>query len=86
MKAFFLVAVVLLVLLAAFSIANAVFSDQNSQGPLDTASIRDTLQNGAGEVGSKMDAANASADSFAIGADNAAGAAIPTDSFSSLNN
>ena len=39
MKAFFLVAVVLLVLLAAFAIANAVFSDQNSQSQFDSTNI-----------------------------------------------
>ena len=78
MKAFFLVAVVLLVLLAAFAIANAVFSSENSQSNFDSSAINTSLEGGAGTVGNKMNDANDAADEFATNADNAAIAAQPT--------
>ena len=71
MKAFFLVAVILLVILAAFAIANAVFSSDEQQS-FSTQKISDSLNTGASSVGSGMNDANNSADSWGFTADDKA--------------
>ena len=68
MKAFFLVAVILLVILAAFAIANAVFSADNSE-TFSTGTISTSLNTGATSVGAGMKTANAAGTAWGTTAD-----------------
>lgn len=63
MKAFLLIAVILLVVLAAFAISSAVFSTDNAPYS-DTSAIQTTLTTAGGSVKTQMDSAGAAATSW----------------------